>query len=56
MDEKKRDNNNNENDKIISSNKYSPSIDENNLSYDFYADTTNKQVKKRSFITKLPTN
>jgi len=48
MDEKKRDNNNNENDKIISSNKYSPSIDENNLSYDFYADTTNKQVKKEA--------
>jgi len=49
MDEKKRDNNNNnDNDKIISSNKFSPSIDENNLSYDFYADTTNKQVKKEA--------
>jgi len=46
MDEKKRENN--ENDKIVSANKFSPSIDENNLSYDFYADTANKQGKEET--------
>ncbi|KAG4104672.1 hypothetical protein H8356DRAFT_926486 [Neocallimastix lanati (nom. inval.)] len=47
MDDKKRDNNRDEDEKLISSNnKISPTIlDEKNLSYDFYADTANKQGK-----------